>query len=92
MPVMRQPSELKVLIADVDGWAVVRFREGNEACADIIYAEHLDECTTPFDGEVANWCWEWDDSRLGCTATCWMCKRPVPESVVGIVRMMNWEK
>ena len=89
---MIHQSELKTLIADVDGWAIVRYSEGNEACADIVYGEHLDGCRHPFDGETANWCWDWSDGLPGKIDSCWMCKSPVPESVVGIVRMMNWEK
>ncbi len=84
-------SGLKILMPDLEGWAIVRYRE-SVFPYDVIYAEHIKGCNTSFDGRSANWCWEWGDSRPGEVESCWMCKRPVPESVVGLVRLMNWEK
>lgn len=80
-------EELKVLMDDIEGWAIVRWTDYDYS---VVYAEHVEGCDKPFNGEAANWCWEHGDVMPGKDNLCWMCRKLVPSSVVGLVAMANW--
>ena len=84
------PASLKILMPDVDGWAIVKYDNGKATGPDVIYGEHIEGCLSKFDGEEAGWCWEYTDTDPDRVDSCWRCERPVPESVIGLVLMMNW--
>jgi hypothetical protein len=81
---------LKILVPDIQGWAIVKHQFSVTGTS--IHGEHLIGCKHAFDRLIARWCWEWSDAGVENTDRCWVCKEPVPEEIVALVAMMNWEK
>ena len=83
-------NKLEILIPDIEGWAIVKYNRGSYTDT-WVYAEHVKGCITAFNGKYANWCWEVKDTRLGEANLCWQCRSPVPDSIVALVALAEWE-
>ena len=90
-------KELEVMIPDIEGWAIVKYTGilNKDTCNEYtkveVYAEHIDGCREEWDRVSALWCWQAEDGELGLGNLCWQCKEPVPDSVVGLVALAEWE-
>jgi len=85
----------KLIDVDDTGWSICRVLHGpfDQARA-IVYAEH-DACgrndgsrTIELIKDEASWSWEYNDDHR----VCWVCKKPVPDKVVGLVLLYNFDR
>jgi hypothetical protein len=84
---------LQILIPDIKGWALVKVTDGG---SEILSGEHVKGCSSnqgdrEWDPANPGWGWEYFDVEAGLPDTCWQCGKVVPEEIVGIVAMLNWE-
>ncbi len=85
-------KENKEILVDLGDWAIVRFsfEEGDS----VVYGEHRIGCKVR-DNEIeanlgvnsyASWEYEYSDPPF-----CWRCAAPVPEAVIGLVKLSNFD-
>lgn len=86
-------NNLEILIPDIEGWAIVKYHLNNDNDNEVC-AEHVEGCEDGggFNGGIARWCWLYTDT---CNSkginTCYVCEQPVPDSVVALVALAEWE-
>ena len=88
---------VKVLV-EFASWAVCETNEDerNKTMKPEVYAEHFRDCKVDEgnDPDQPSWSWEFDDEpnfKTGCEE-CWKCGGVVPEKVVALVALYNWDR
>ena len=84
-------NTLEVLVPLGD-WAICRW---TDTLGPIIYGEHIEGCHPSIkeSGKLCHYSWEYTDvNSKGDTLPCWKCDCKVPDEVIGLVLMYNWEK
>ncbi len=80
----------KDIIFKINDWAICRVRENDEDSVNgggHIFADHIKGCSKSYTIGVNNWCYEWMDNPRHC----WLCEIPVPEEVIGLVLLSNFD-
>ena len=90
----------KETLFTLDNWSVCRFNYDEEEPD--IYAEHHNGCDVDVTEDKTYWCWEFDDVSIcgrkdtpECeiiTERCWCCESKVPEEIVGLVMLHNYNR
>ena len=89
----------KLIDVDDTGWSICRAHatargEPQHHTQVYVYAEH-EACshddgsrTIELNKDEASWSWEYNDEHK----QCWVCKKPVPDRVVGLVLLYNFDR
>jgi len=85
---------VKRTLVEFESWSVCESDDDKDSgvIGTEVYAEHTAGCREDTDPDEPSWGWEFDDPTENGKDVCWKCKCAVPEEVVSLVQLHNWDR